>query len=206
MDFSAVLVNHQDLDRYVAWIYERSPANWAYLYPTRAHVIAYHLNAWNALAMYNLLHAGIPQSLGMADRRQFFEKRQLFVGGEPVSLQAYRDEVIRNLGDPRVHFALSSVLAGDPKLSREPFRAGVLDQQLDRAARAFFAEERNLRVDHRRHRITLSPILETYSADFLRAAPSLTAYASAFRDTPLPEGYEVEFADFDWTVSRQQLH
>jgi len=129
----------------------------------------------------------------------------MFVGGQHVSLQAYEDEVIRNLGDPRVHFAVTSLLAGDPRLSREPFRAGALDQQLDRAARNFFAEERNLKVDDRRRTLVLSPILETYAQDFLQAAPSLTAYINRFRETPLPADYTVEFADFDWTVYRKPL-
>jgi len=200
VDFNAVLQTHKDLDRYIAWVYERSPVNWADLYPTRAHVIAYHLNAYNALALYNLLHAGVPTALGPLERRTFFEKREMFVGGQHLSLQAYKDEVIRALGEPRVHFALTSLMAGDPRLSRDPYRFNVLDQQLDRAARNFFAEERNLRIDDARRRIRLSPILQTYAADFLRHAPSLVAYAGEFHDALLPQDYAVEFGEFDWTL------
>ena len=199
VDFNAVLMNHQDLDRYVAWVYERSPESWGHLYPTRAHVIAYHLNAYNALAIYNLLTAGVPAELSGADRKRLFEKRKLLVGGQPLTMAEHRER-IRALGEPRVHFALTRIVAGDPRLSRDPYRANVLDPQLDRAARNFFAEERNLRVDNARRRIRFSPLLQTWEADFLRHAPSLAAYASAFRDAPLPQGYAVEFGEFDWTV------
>lgn len=201
VDFNAILQNHADLDRYVAWVYERSPERWPELYRTRAHAIAFHLNAYNALALYNLLNAGVPGSLGMMERRRLLETRKLLVGGQPLTLSEYREQ-IRALGEPRVHFALTRVLAGDPRLSRDPYRAAVLDPQLDRAARTFFAEPRNLRVDGERRRIELSPLLRDYEADFLKQAPSLRAYADAFTDTPLPAGYDIEFADFDWTVLR----
>lgn len=201
VDFNAILQNHADLDRYVAWIYERSPERWPELYRTRAHVIAFHLNAYNALAIYNLLAAGVPGSLGVMERRQLLEKRKLLVGGQPLTLSEYREQ-IRALGEPRVHFALTRVLAGDPRLARDPYRAAVLDSQLDRAARAFFAEPRNLRVDGERRRIELSPLLRDYAPDFLRGARSLTEYADAFTDTPLPQGYAIEFADFSWDVWR----
>lgn len=199
VDFNAVLLNHEDLDRYVAWIYERSPQNWSNLYPTRADVIAYHLNAYNALALYNLLTAGVPRALSASDRKHLLQYRKLLVGGQPLTMAEHREQ-IRALGEPRVHFALSGLLASDPRLSRDPYRAYVLDQQLDRAARNFFAEERNLRVDVARRRIRFSPLLQAYQADFLQHAPSLAAYASQFRDAPLPEGYAVEFGEFDWTV------
>ena len=205
VDFTAVLVDHADLDRYVAWIYERSPESWPDLYRTRAHVVAYHVNAYNALALYNLIQSGVPESLSLMDRKRFFERRKLFVGGQLMSLQEYRENVIRNLGEPRMHFALTSLLGSDPRLAKESYRAATLDQQLDRAARSFFAEERNLKVDHASRTIRLSPILSTYAQDFLKVAPSLTAYANRFLDAPLPADYVVEFADFDWTVYRQPL-
>ena len=200
VDFPALMQNHKDLDLYVAWIYERSPQNWANLYPTKAHAVAYHLNAYNALSLYNLLQSGAPASLSLLDRRKFFEKRKLLVGGQPLTLQQYKDDVIRGLGDARALFAVTSLMGHEPGLQRAPYRAQVLDQQLDRAARAFFADPRHLRVDDAGRRIVLSPLLKAYQQDFLRDAASLPAYAAGFRDAGLPEAYSVEFAAEDWNV------
>jgi hypothetical protein len=143
----------------------------------------------------------VPESLSLMERREFFERRKLFVGNQPVTLRDYRER-IRQLGDPRLHFALTSQLATDPGLAREPYRASTLDAQLNRAARAFLGEDRNVRVDDAERTVTLSPLLQRYGADFRIAAPSLIAYVNAFRDTPVPAGYAVEFADTDWTVRR----
>ncbi|MGH8441544.1 MAG: DUF547 domain-containing protein [Nevskiaceae bacterium] len=202
VDFNAVLANHEDLDRYIAWIYERSPERWPDYYRTRAHVIAYHINAYNALAIYNLLTAGVPGELSVLERKRLFKVRKVLVGGQPMSLDEYHENVVRALGEPRLHFAVTRLVAGDPVLAREPYRPATLDQQLDHAARAFLGDQRNLQVDEKRRRITMSPLMETYRQDFLGRAPSLTAYAAGFVDTPLPADYEVEFTAFDWSVYR----
>src|SRR5262245_13531768 len=133
VDFNAVLAVHEDLDRYVAWIYERSPERWPEFYRTRAQVIAFHAKAYTALAIYNLLYAGVPGELSAKDRKHLFQFRKLLVGGQPMSLDEYHENVIRALGEPRLHFAVTRLVAGDPVLAREPYRASSLDQQLDRA-------------------------------------------------------------------------
>ena len=199
VDFNALLASHQDLDRYVAWIYERSPERWPDFYRTRAHVVAFHVNAYNALVLYNLLQAGVPPSLSLLERKRMFEHRKLLVGGQPLTLTEYREH-LRGLGDPRVHFAITRQARSDPLLAREPYRAAILDGQLDRAARAFLGDGNGVVVDPAHQRVTLSAILEDYAPDFLDAAPSLAAYASRYRDAPLPADYAVQFAGHDWDL------
>jgi hypothetical protein len=146
VDFHALIAHHADLDRYVAWIYERSPERWPDLYRTSAHAVAFHDNAYNALVLYNLLQAGVPDSLSRSERKRLFEKRKLLVGGQPLTLAAYREQVL-GFGDPRLRFAITRHAMSDPPLAREPYGAAALDAQLDRAERAFFADERKLSLD-----------------------------------------------------------
>lgn len=199
VDFNALIAAHADLDRYVAWIYERSPERWPELYRTRAHVVAFHVNAYNALALYNLLQAGVPAAPPASDRRRLFGKRKLLVGGQPLTLDEYRAQV-RALGEPRVNFAITSHFGHEPRLAREPYRAQVLDAQLDRAARAFFNDERLLRVDAGARALVFSPVVQACAPDLLRVAPSLAAYARRYRDGDVPSGYAERFAEPDWTL------
>ena len=142
VDFNALVAVHADLDRYVAWIYERSPERWPEIYRTRAQAVAFHVNAYNALALYLLLQTGVPPQVD----RAAFDKRKLLVGGQPVTLAAYRVQVL-GLGDPRLAFAITRHAMSDPPLAREPYRAATLDAQLARAERAFHADPRGLRLD-----------------------------------------------------------
>jgi len=203
VDFQGVAADRGDLDTYVAWVARVSPASNPELFPTQADRNAYYLNSYNALAMYNVLDAGIPETLEGLRKVPFFFFRQVQIGGERMSLHAYEADVIRPTGEERAHFALNCMAAGCPQLPREPFTAAALDAELDREAREFFAEERNLSLDPGRRVVRISEILSFYTQDFLQDAPSLVAYVNRYRPTPIPEGYEVEFIDYDWRINNQ---
>ena len=201
VDFAALARERGDLERFVAWVYAVGPDNAPQHFPTRAHVIAYHLNAYNALAMYNVLERGVPESLAGLEKLKFFVLRKLKVGGAPLSLYAFENDVIRPLGEERVHFALNCMARGCPRLPRTPFRAENLEESLEREARLFLGEARNVRTDPGRRIAQLSEILKFYSEDFLAKAPSLIAYVNRFRAEQIPEDYEIAFIPYDWTVN-----
>jgi hypothetical protein len=203
VDFDGLARDRGDLDRYVAWVYAVGPDSAPARFPTRAHVLAYHLNAYNALAMYNVLEDGIPASLAGARKVDFFALRRLEVGGVPRSLYGYENEVIRPLGEERVHFALNCMVAGCPRLPRTPFRAQDLDAVLERETRFFFSEPRNLAVDPAGRVVRVSELLRFYPEDFLAKAPTLLAYVNRYREPPVPADYRVEFIPYDWTINRQ---
>jgi len=204
VDFHGLAARRADLDRYVAWAYRTGPNNRPELFAGRGDVIAYHLNTYNALAMFNVLEAGVPRSLSEYGLVRFFWLRRVAVGGAPLSLYAYENEVIRPLGEPRVHFALNCMAAGCPRLPRRPFRAATLDADLDREARAFLAEARNVQVEHDRRVARLSEIFDFFPEDFLAHAPSLVAYVNRYRAPDIPPDFAVEFIPYDWTVAARR--
>lgn len=203
VNFEAVAQDRADLDRFVAYVYEVSPATQPSLFPTPQHALAFHINAYNALAMHKVLERGIPKTLAGLRKVWFFFFGPVQVGGERMTLDAYETKVIRALGDPRIHFAVNCMSVGCPRLPRQPFLPETLDAQLDRETRRFFAEARNLTVDQAARTVQLSEILKFYTGDFTAVAPSLIAYVNRYAPTPVPESYQVRFADYDWTINRQ---
>ena len=203
VNFETLAKNRTELDRFVAYVYDTAPNNQPQLFTSREAVLAFHLNAYNALAMHKVIESGIPDSLAGFNKVKFFYFGKLQVGGVPISLYDYENDVLRALGDPRVHFALNCMSVGCPRLPREPFLAATLEQQLEREARRFFADPRHLMVDTARSVLRLSEILRFYPEDFLKAAPSLIAYVNRYREVKVPDGYTVEYIPYDWTINRQ---
>lgn len=202
VDFIGIGKDRADLDRFVAWVAVHGPASDPGLFPRREEALAHHLNAYNALAMYAVIDAAMPQSLERYGLVRFFLLTRLRIEGRHESLYAY-EKRIRALGDPRVHFALNCMAAGCPRLPRAPFRAGTLDADLDRVTREFLSERRNLHVDHERRTVRLSEIFHFFTEDFLAASPSLIAYVNRHVDGRIPDSYSVEFIPYDWTVAVQ---
>lgn len=161
VDFARLADDRADLECYVAFV-AVTPAE---LFEPGAPRLAHYVNAYNALSMYNVLESGIPTTHAGFNKVRFFVLREHVIGGKRRSLYAFENEVIRPLGDPRVHFALNCSAVSCPRLPQVPFSADRLDAELDSEARRFFSESRNLRVDHAARTVWMSSILRFYTGD-----------------------------------------
>ncbi len=201
VDFRALSSDRVDLDAFLDFVARASPRSTPEAFPTREAQLAYYVNAYNALSMFNVIDSGFPKSLAGLTKFRFFGFKRFTVGGDRVSLYALENDVIRPLGEERVHFALNCMSVGCPRLPREPFRPDKLQQQLDQAARQFFGEARNLQALPERKLVRVSSILKFYTEDFLAKSPTLIAYIITYASFKVPDDYGIEFIDYDWTVN-----
>ena len=201
VDFSGLMGDHTGLEDVVKFVREVDPASTPALFPTAADRLAFYIDAYNALAMDGVLDAGVPERFDWLGRLRFFYLRKFVVGGRLISLYSLENEVIRPMGDPRVHFALNCMSVSCPRLPRTAFTTEELDRELDTAAREFINEDRNVHVDREARMVRLSAIFDFYAKDFLAKTPSLIAYVNRYRSAPVPSNYRVSFADYDWTIN-----
>jgi hypothetical protein len=205
-DFAGLAGNRAEIDRFVEFIGRVDPESQPQAFPSREQVLAYHLNAYNALAMHGVIEEGIPEGFNsFFARARFFKFRPVVIGGRRTSLYDYENTVIRPLGEPRVHFALNCMVRDCPRLPREPFRAETLDAQLEAATREFFSKDKHIRVEPEDKVLRLSEILDFYTEDFVgRDRPeALIGYVNRYRAEPVPEDFRVRFIPYDWTINRQ---
>jgi hypothetical protein len=204
IDFDALSQNHADLDRVVAFIGAVDPDSHPQLFPDKQSRLAFYVNAYNSLAMYGVVAAGVPESLGGLTKFSFFYLRTFTVGGKSISLYKLENDVIRLMGEERVHFALNCMVVSCPRLPRVAFSAGALQGQLDAAARTFIGDNRNVWIDHAKREVWLSGIFDFYTQDFVAHAPSLIEYINHYRDAAIPSDFKVHFLDYRWTVNHRK--
>lgn len=173
--------------------------------PTADSRLAHMINAYNALSMYNVIASGIPPSHDGLAKVRFFLLRKFEIGGVPLSLYAFENDIIRKLNDPRIHFALNCSAVSCPVLPRLPFAADGLDEALDRETRNFFARPENLRIDPASRTVFFNEILSFYREDFTPAhAPDLISYAQRYSRKVIPADYAVAFSRYDWTIANSK--
>ena len=205
VDFDALAGDRADLDTMLRHVADTSPetlVGW----PAR---LSWMINAYNALSMFNVVDSGIPATHAGVNKLRFFIGRQFMVGGQWWSLYGFENDVIRplgrELGDPRLHFALNCSAVSCPVLPRRPFTAAGLGQELERESRAFFARPDNFRIDHPGRTVWLNEILDFYTRDFVPVpAANLIAYANRYAPQQAPEDYQVRFTPYDWTVANSR--
>ena len=226
VDYASIKVYRDDLEIYYKGLSFYSPDSHPQLFPTDAHKLAYWINAYNAAAIKTVLKYYPVRSVAdisgpvsvnfLMPRSGFFLAHRIMLGGDTFSLYSLEHQVIgARFNDPRVHFALNAAVRGGPRLARVPYSADHLEEQLEDATKRFFADDRNLRVDHDTKTVYLSSILKWYKNDFVgwleRTDPeseaSLLAYAELYApvekssDLAMAEDYTIEFVDFDWRLN-----
>jgi hypothetical protein len=199
VDFAALARSPADLHTYVRFV-ARTPATDIADPQER---LAHHINAYNALSMFNVIDLGIPETnQPLTARYRFFIARKHVIGGQRLSLYAYENEVIRPLDEPRVHWALNCSALACPVLPRLPFTGPELERQLQTESIRFFANPRNFRVDDARRTVYLSEILSFFTEDFVpNHAPNLIAYANRYAPRQADTSYQVKFVPYDWTIA-----
>lgn len=204
VDFAGLSRDRRDLEEYVAFVAKKSPQSDPASFPSPDHKLAYYLNSYNALSMYNVILRDIPKDNGSFFKRfGFFYLTKFSIGGEYQSLYAYENDVIRKLDDPRVHVALNCMAMSCPRLPQVPFEPKTLQTQLNAQAIEFYNEERNVQVDKVNKTVRFSEILSFFTEDFLKKSPSLVAYVNQYRKEKIPEDYRVDFIPYDWTINNQ---
>jgi hypothetical protein len=203
IDFTGLGSDHADLDEVVRFIAAVDPVSAPARFPTPNSRLAYYIDAYNALAMHGVLETGVPQRFDWFGRARFFYFRKFLMGGRAISLYSLENDVIRPMGEPRVHFALNCMTVSCPKLPRTPFTASGLDHELDAAAYDFINDNRNVQEDRKTKETKLSAIFEFYTNDFLTQSSSLISYINRYRTEKVPADYKVTFAKYDWTINDQ---
>ena len=205
IDFDGVAGDREHLDSFVAWLAQTSPTAYPGDFDSIESKLAFHINAYNAFALYGVLEKGMPKNFASIFKRLGFFKLQRFkLGRRQISLYDYENRVIRPLGDARVHFVLNCMVLACPRLPNVPFTAARVDAQLDAAAREFFASDRHIRIDDKKRVVHLSEILDFYTEDFAKPArrESLIPYVNQFRTEPIPADYRVRFIPYNWTLNK----
>ncbi len=213
VDYRRLRRSRGELDRILAFVAQAGPASRPDLYPTEDHRKAFFIAAYNATVWRNVIDRPPLRSLDGA-RLSFFYSTRFVIDGAETNLKDLEDDRVRAaFRDARVHFALNCASGGCPRLPNEAFTPARIEAQLDREARRFCNEARNVRVDVAARRVVLSKIFDWYEGDFAeyerargRADGDRVTFINRYRaaDAQISRDFALEFVDYDWTINAQR--
>jgi hypothetical protein len=137
---------------------------------TQAERLAFWINAYNIFTIDTVVRnepvASI-RDLGSSFFRPIWKQPAGRVRGWSLTLDQIEHEILRPLGEPRIHAAIVCASTSCPSLLREPWTAKRLEAQLDAAMRSWMAEPRKgLRIERSARIVRLSRIFEWFEEDF----------------------------------------
>jgi hypothetical protein len=174
---------------------------------SRDEQFAFYINAYNAWTI-KLILTGYPGIKSIKDLGSIFKspwKKQIArINGDIITLDHIEHDILRpGFKDPRVHFAVNCASKGCPPLRPEPYRADILDRQLDEMARAFINDSRHNRFDGRT--LYVSSIFKWFSEDFNNdVVDFFLKYAQGDLKKKLEKSksnIQVKYLGYDWSLN-----
>jgi len=176
----------------------------------RARAMAFWIDAYNILAIDTVLRAWPVESIRDAGNLLWpvWKREAGVVADRSVTLHEIEHEILRPLGDPRIHAAIVCASTSCPSLRRSPFSGDDLDAALDESMRSWLASAtKGMRIDRQKQRITISRIFDWFAEDFttlggVRAV--LRRYAPEADRPWLARNVEesaIDHFDYDWTLN-----
>ncbi|MEZ7978658.1 MAG: DUF547 domain-containing protein [Myxococcota bacterium] len=204
VDYRA-LGRSEDWKRLVAQIRSARPSTL-----DRDGKLAFWINAYNILTIDLVLQHYPLDSI--RDIGSFFSPvwnvEVATIEGRTLSLGEIEHEILRKMGEPRIHAAIVCASTSCPPLARTPFTPARLGADLDAAMRQWLASsEKGVSIDRTRNQVSVSAIFDWFEEDFetgggvlatiARYAP--TADAAWLQN----EGRQarIQFFDYDWTLN-----
>ncbi|MEM8734244.1 MAG: DUF547 domain-containing protein [Planctomycetota bacterium] len=177
---------------------------------SRQAVLAYWINAYNAVTLKGILREYPTTSIRNHTAKivgyNIWKDLKLQVDGRQVSLDDIEHQVLRKLGEPRIHFAIVCASISCPKLRNEAFLAEKLEEQLADNARDFFADSGKFTFDVKSRRLGLSKILSWFGEDFGSTRREQMQFIAPYvpaesRSLLLDDSAKVFYLDYDWGLN-----
>ena len=161
---------------------------------------AFYINAYNVIAIYSVINNDIAESV--MNRDEFFEKDKYNVAGEMLTLNQIENKKLRApYEDPRTHFVLVCAAKSCPRLMNFAFYPDRLEHLLEAATYDFLNNPAKTKVNTANETVKLSQIMKWFEGDFKWEASSLLKYTNTYRLKTIPEGYTVDFYEYDWSLN-----
>ncbi len=205
--WKATAADQQALDAYLAHLSQASLSKPA----SREGQLAYWINAYNAVTARGILREYPTTSIRNHTAKLFgyniWKDLQLAVDGKQFSLEQIEHEILRKMGEPRIHFAIVCASIGCPRLLNEAYVADRLDKQLTVNTQSFFADPTKFQYDAAKGTIAVSPILSWFAEDFgANQAEQIRRVATYLPDAAARQLAEsgkarVSYLDYDWGIN-----
>lgn len=195
VNYKGFLKDRTQLKNYLKQLSDNPPhSSWS-----RNETLAYYINVYNAFTVELILENYPLKSIKDINRpwgRKFFK-----LGDQNYSLNNIEHDILRKMGEPRIHFAINCASVSCPKLYNKAFTSDQLENQLEKLTREFINSSEN-KIS--KNELQLSNIFKWYEKDYLiNGIQSLAHYVSQYTNEKINPNAKVSFLDYNWNLNEK---
>lgn len=202
VDYAGIKSAEAELDRYLKLLEKTDSKSLS-----RDEQFAFYTNAYNAWTI-KLILSGYPGIKSIKDLggllQSPWKKKLVRIDGDILTLDDVEHNILRpRFKDPRVHFAINCAAKSCPALKSEPYRAEILNQQLENSTRMFLNNPANYQLTG--NNFYVSRIFKWFSEDF---SDDILEFYLKFAQGDLQSQLEankhkikIKFLAYDWSLN-----
>ena len=181
-----------ELNACLDWLSKSKPSEtWS-----KDQLLAFWINAYNALTI-KLIVDRYPIS-SIKDIYSPWNIKVITIANKTLSLNNIEHDILRKMGDPRIHFGIVCASISCPKLQNEAFNTQNTNRLLNKASREFLADstKNELTTDA----VELSKIFKWFAKDFKQEG-SLIDFLNRYSDITIASDSKISFKDYNWGLN-----
>lgn len=167
VDYAGLVKSREKLERVVAAFASAAPESAgsdSSAAMSKADKIAFYINAYNATTLLSIVERYPVKSI--KDIGGVWKKRKWTIAGSEITINDIEHEILRKMGEPRIHFAINCASIGCPPLADSPYLGDSLDSQLDAATRTALSDNTRANYSVDKKELKVSKIFSWFGKDF----------------------------------------
>jgi uncharacterized membrane protein YdjX (TVP38/TMEM64 family) len=165
--------------------------------------LAFWINTYNFLTIDLITDKGERESIknlgGLFTSP--WEKYEWTIHGKDYSLDEIEHEIIRPMGEPRIHFAINCAAKSCPDLRRQAYRAAKLDAQLDAQVDVTLDNRDKGLRESNDNVIYVTKVMDWFREDFQDG--NLKSWLDQYRPGLITKKTTIKFMEYDWSLNKQ---
>lgn len=184
-------------DEYLVELREKAPMkDWS-----KSERKAFYINAYNAYTIKFIITkypVKSPKDVKFSGK-DMWHFRMVQVGPQKYDLTQVEDNILRKMGDPRIHFAINCGAKSCPKLLNEAYTAESINAQLTKVTKAFVRNSTHNVLKSKK--VTISRIFEWYAEDFNKGSETTISFLNKYGNVTIEKTAKIEYKEYDWTLN-----
>lgn len=193
VNYTGLKADHAKLKEYFAVLAKNHPDDgWA-----KNDKMAYWINVYNAYTIELILQKWPVKSI--KDIPNPWKQKIIKLGGNTYDLNHVEHQILRKMGDSRMHFAIVCASFSCPQLRNEAFTAAKLNAQLVDQAKKFINDPKRNKVTE--SALQLSKIFEWFKGDFTKKT-NLITYVNKYAKVKAGPKAKITYLKYDWALNK----
>ncbi|GAA4275594.1 DUF547 domain-containing protein [Aquimarina mytili] len=164
---------------------------------SKEEILAYWANAYNAIAIKMIIDNYPVKNIN--ELHDPWNQKFFRIKDKRYSLDDIEHQILRKMGDPRVHFLINCASKSSPKLMNRAYTAENIEEALEKCTRDFINDpSKNIITENK---INVSQIFEWYKNDFNKG--DVAAFINQYSEVKIKKIPKKGYKEYDWSLNEQ---